>query len=820
MALKTRPIKGTVYTPDGKPAAGAKIQAKLNRFETDGGIVVPFHAEAKADENGDYTIDLWPNERGTGSSSYRVTVRSASPQDVSFNVVVPDGSGALSMDPLIDRPPYPPIDQAQEAIQKAQAAASTAVASAQSAVSAADSAGNDAANAVAAKEAAEQAKVDAQTIANDFGDVQGAVAAATAQAQAAAGSASNASDDATTANQASVDAQNYALAAAAESTAVRTDLADPSKGAAMVVMRDSDLVDYLTTLAQVANSGDLVDFYVSKQGQPDALYARKGAGTLDLLYTFAGRARKYSFTTDADGLMRLTGAEVGPKQATEGLTGQAGQVTRTGTFSLSGANSWTTTPGDTISGSFSGTGFRFYTRTDTNGGVWQFVIDGGAPIDVSVWSDPAVDSSNPTTAIDVVSGLEAGEHTFTATFTGADPNHAPSSGPARGWLKYDSTQGITTRWLDNAYDLAYPASKIAPSSPVGVLSVPNHYANTVGQSMSFSFTGTGLRLNHYADNRGGIWRFVIDGGPPIDISTYDAAGSTRATVVTDSLAMGEHAVTMTFVGDDPVHAPVGGVSRAWYMYDPAKAITFDVLPRTPGQTEQMLAQTSVLEWALSVRPASETTMELTWHPIHAGRSGVSRGITQRFLIDGDIYTSLASTPLTGVFRQVKSLRIEQSFRAYNANDTAGDFPMWDASISHEATGKGSILHRHRLDFLRDTYFGAGYLAMLGASTIVDKIESSRFEELGVGAPGGAPILYLAAPSGMSAKFTADRYVFVTQSRTPDESYQLGRPGSKNKYCYTNNRPDAIKTYMVGFQDQTVPAGDARAHAVEYLVAEY
>jgi len=242
MALKTRPIKGTVYTPDGKPAAGAKIQAKLNRFETDGGIVVPFHAETKADENGNYTINLWPNERGTGSSSYRVTVRSASPQDVSFNVVVPDGNGALSMDPLIDRPPYPPIDQAQEAIQKAQAAASTAVANAQVAENAASQTGTDASNAEAASLAAQQAASDAQNIATQFGDVQGAIDAATSAANSASSSASTATGAANTASDKALEAAQSAAeagtAAQVKVDELKDDLADPSKGAAMVATQD------------------------------------------------------------------------------------------------------------------------------------------------------------------------------------------------------------------------------------------------------------------------------------------------------------------------------------------------------------------------------------------------------------------------------------------------------------------------------------------------------------------------------------------------------------------------------------------------------
>ncbi|TEA78632.1 carboxypeptidase-like regulatory domain-containing protein [Allopusillimonas ginsengisoli] len=236
MALKTRPVSGTVYTPDGKPAAGAKVLAKLNRFETDGGVVVPYHAQTVTDANGMYTLPLWPNERGTGSSSYRVTIRSASPQDVSFTVVVPDGNGALSMDPLIDRPPYPPIDQAQEAIQKAQAAASQSVASAQVSSNKAAQAEADAqaaaqakAEAASAKDAAQQAKNDTEAIATQFGDVEHAIGIATGAASTASDKALEAAESAATAG----------TAAQEKVDELKGKLADPSKGAAMVVVSEN-----------------------------------------------------------------------------------------------------------------------------------------------------------------------------------------------------------------------------------------------------------------------------------------------------------------------------------------------------------------------------------------------------------------------------------------------------------------------------------------------------------------------------------------------------------------------------------------------------
>lgn len=91
---------------------------------------------------------------------------------------------------------------------------------------------------------------------------------------------------------------------------------------------------------------------------------------------------------------------------------------------------YTTQVGATFGGTFLGTGLKTYHQKDNRGGLWRFVIDGDVdnPIDISVWNSTIV-----IVGIDVVFGLEYGEHTFLATFMGDDPEHTPSE-TARGWL--------------------------------------------------------------------------------------------------------------------------------------------------------------------------------------------------------------------------------------------------------------------------------------------------------------------------------------------------------------------------------------------------
>jgi hypothetical protein len=67
----------------------------------------------------------------------------------------------------------------------------------------------------------------------------------------------------------------------------------------------------------------------------------------------------------------------------------------------------------------------------------------------------------------------------------------------------------------------------------------------------------------YIDNRGGIWRFVVDGGAPVDISVWNSTiGTVDKVVATGIDAFTEHTVVATFMGDDSARVPSGGAGRA------------------------------------------------------------------------------------------------------------------------------------------------------------------------------------------------------------------------------------------------------------------
>lgn len=93
----------------------------------------------------------------------------------------------------------------------------------------------------------------------------------------------------------------------------------------------------------------------------------------------------------------------------------------------------------------------------------------------------------------------------------------------------------------------------------------NYYTTEVGATFTCTAKGSEIKMSFYADNRGGIWSIVVDGGAPVVISTWASPtiSINNISIITGLDPAVEHTVVGTFAGDDPAHAPTGGPSRGW-----------------------------------------------------------------------------------------------------------------------------------------------------------------------------------------------------------------------------------------------------------------
>lgn len=244
----------------GSTVAGAIITACLNKTEKyNGQFVVANPVRVVADAVGIAVLDLFPNALGVNGSQY--TFRGDDPATgnrfLDALVTVPNSN--CNLDQILPQIPYPPVGEAQQAMEAAQAAAAVATAKAILATTqagiatdAAIAAEISAVSALTRSQAAALSQFNANESANsaaaDAATTSTKAAQAVASAAAAASSASSAGTSATTATQQSVIATNGAASASA-SAAVYTDFQVAFTAQAAALVQTQNIVAGLVAFA-------------------------------------------------------------------------------------------------------------------------------------------------------------------------------------------------------------------------------------------------------------------------------------------------------------------------------------------------------------------------------------------------------------------------------------------------------------------------------------------------------------------------------------------------------------------------------------------
>jgi len=125
----TTTVKYNAIRQHGEAAAGARLKVLLTRVDKDGTTFVqPEPMEFTADENGMIEMDLWPNESGTEATQYQVFLyRKSDGREIwKATITVPDVA-EVDMASIVSMPPFPPVDESQQALQAVQDAAAQAL---------------------------------------------------------------------------------------------------------------------------------------------------------------------------------------------------------------------------------------------------------------------------------------------------------------------------------------------------------------------------------------------------------------------------------------------------------------------------------------------------------------------------------------------------------------------------------------------------------------------------------------------------------------------------------------------------------------------
>ena len=123
-------VTGNLQDLLGQPASGFHVVFDLTRTDYESGkITVRGSESVSADQSGEFSIELEPNEGKTQSSQYTVKVYEPTGtrrQVWSTTITVPDAA-TVDITAIIDEPPYPSVDAAQQALQAVQAASAQAL---------------------------------------------------------------------------------------------------------------------------------------------------------------------------------------------------------------------------------------------------------------------------------------------------------------------------------------------------------------------------------------------------------------------------------------------------------------------------------------------------------------------------------------------------------------------------------------------------------------------------------------------------------------------------------------------------------------------
>lgn len=287
---------------------------------------------------------------------------------------------------------------------------------------------------------------------------------------------------------------------------------------------------------------------------------------------------------------------------------------------------------------------------------------------------------------------------------------------------------------------------------VMITSADNHYATTIGTKVLFTFTGTDIYMNHYADSRGGMWEVYIDGHKRSDITTYSSSPTTKRVLLADNLTPTEHKVTLVFVGEDPSN-PVES-PRGWIRYG-GHTKSFEYTNTEPQfemiKKIEMIRPGSNIEYAITV--SNEEDTETEWIPEHnqVGTVFLSESGMQSLLIDDKEVDISLVKGLTS-FRKCELIQILECKLPSDTSNRAF------LKIKMEFT---DVMSQYfEMEFMKNSIVKAGYVFQMPMSgDFLSKIKTDKRDVMPANyeSVGGTEITYADNLDTNSFVATSDNY---------------------------------------------------------------
>lgn len=353
-----------------------------------------------------------------------------------------------------------------------------------------------------------------------------------------------------------------------------------------------------------------------------------------------------------------------------------------------------------------------------------------------------------------------------------------------------------------------------------------HFATEINTKIKATISGTIIYLRRYGDNRGGIWEFTVDGDTDnkVRISTFKATAGTDDVKIFENLKDTTHILEGVFIGDDPVNAPSGGVSRAWLPYSTTVETTKTFYSRIVNvnmvREKNLNTAMSNKDFALRIRP-SGSTGEYHFVPEHNATGTAFKISDTKFLLD-EKPLDVMSLPV-GISQIGKNFKIIQSVH--------GKYPNGDNLVRidnvHNISLDGSVRLMGKVNVLKDIEIQDGYFLMLPVSTdVATRLKTSRQNNYATTKIDGSRTNLTAEKDDTTSYiFTSSVNTNLYSAMTIHDPYRSMRVGESGKFptgqtAWIEHRNASMqKLYQSIFRLTTITAGTELNYDGSYISGE-
>lgn len=345
-------------------------------------------------------------------------------------------------------------------------------------------------------------------------------------------------------------------------------------------------------------------------------------------------------------------------------------------------------------------------------------------------------------------------------------------------------------------------------TPFGTNSNNQYFRSSdqINANFKVAFSGTGFLMNHRCDEYGGRWSISVDGGTPFIVSTHASnpenaavAGGNITKLITNALSSGSHTAVFTFIGDDPLYPPTGGVSRGWFKKKTGTGTEVDAAYVINGgemgrkATGSTLVANAILDFAISATPTG-SGLVADWVPAH-GSASRCISVTSRKIFINEILVS-DSMPTISAEQEIKEFTMTQEYTAYNSSDTAKAYPMWKGKLITKFDRLNGLAYDHVFIIQNNITVLDGYTAMCSGqrrdssgNILFKTITHDNGFKLDIST--AAPESQINHDTGVlrSAMWLGDKIGLAVTVDSAEASSALGRNTNDGKATLTTERPD-------------------------------